>query len=336
MGVTRRSGRGVNAGGAVMAFFKEIRVGSRVAIISANQSDGPFSTRLYVNNGETATLIYRKAKTLAGAEKQAREMVRQSNPRRANPGAELLVMGVNPHRKKKNPLRMVNSHFSTEEKMALGRLGIPWSKIQTPADCRKARKALATMEKARKQFGAGAGRGRYGNPHPSAATAQEIYSGFHDVDPEFVDTTDEPHIPAGNYAEMGRLVNIGFKPTAAANEPYRQVYISRGESVRVLSAPGRRQIYFAAGNQEVSEKALAELGCGSGDLCEMGEALQIVYIAKKYHPEVPENARGKIVEWEHDFGEEDGIRPTLFYSRSKRRLLLRGGNYKIENVGIVN
>lgn len=245
-------------------------------------------------------------------------------------------MGVNPHRRKQNPLRMVNSHFSTEEKMALGRLGIPWSKIQSPADCRRARAALRQMEKARKTFGAGAGRGRYGNPHASAESAQEIYSGFHAADPEYVDTTDEPHIPRGNYAEMGRLVHINFKPTNAAREPYRQVYVSKREDVRVLSSPDRKQIYFAAGNQEVSEKDLAKLGCGAGNICEMGEAMQIVYVAKKFHSEVPENARGEVVEWEHDFGEEDGIRPTLFYDRAKRRLLLRGGNYKIENVGIVN
>lgn len=263
-----------------------------------------------------------------------------SNPtparRRKNPGAELMVMGLNPNRKKRNPLRMVNSHFTMEEKMALGRLGIPWSAIKTTADTRKARTALRTMQKARKQFGAGAGRGRFGNPHASAESAQEIYSGFHATDPEFVNTTSEPHIPAGNYAELGRLVNINFKVTGAAREPYRQVFVPRNEAVRVLSAPGRNQLYFAAGDQAVSEKDLELLGCGAGNLCELGEAMQIVYIAKKYHDEVPENARGEIVEWVHDFGEENGKRPTLFYDREKRRLLLRGGDYKIENVGIVN
>ena len=54
---------------------KSIWNGSKVAIISANTSKGPFSTRLYVNYGDTATLNYRKAKTLKGAEKQARKMV---------------------------------------------------------------------------------------------------------------------------------------------------------------------------------------------------------------------------------------------------------------------
>lgn len=58
----------------------EIKRGSRIAVISANDEQGPFSTRLYVNcqNGLTdasATLICKKAKTLKGAHKQAAEML---------------------------------------------------------------------------------------------------------------------------------------------------------------------------------------------------------------------------------------------------------------------
>lgn len=254
--------------------------------------------------------------------------------RQKNPGAELLVMGINPHKKKENPLRMVNSNFTLPEKMALGRLGIRWTEINTPAKVRDARKALRAMEKARAQFGGG----RATRKNPEAGTARDaqvVYSGFHATEAEYVDTTNEAHIPPGDYAELGRLVNIGFKPTSAADVKYRQVLVSERENVRVLSSPNRKQLYFA-GDQDVSEVELRKLGCGNAEECELGEAMQIVYIAKKYHPEVPENARGEIVEWQHDFGEEDGIRPRLFFNRKTRRLFLRGGNYKIENAGIVN
>lgn len=44
-------------------------------IISANTPEGPFSSRLYVNGGETATLVSAKAKTLAGARRQAWRML---------------------------------------------------------------------------------------------------------------------------------------------------------------------------------------------------------------------------------------------------------------------
>lgn len=56
-------------------FSKTIQKGSRQVVISANTPQGPFSSRLYVNNGETATLTCAKAKTLKGAEKQAERML---------------------------------------------------------------------------------------------------------------------------------------------------------------------------------------------------------------------------------------------------------------------
>lgn len=56
-------------------FQKSIKQGSREVVISANTGAGPFSSRLYVNHGETATLETAKAKTLKGAEKQAERML---------------------------------------------------------------------------------------------------------------------------------------------------------------------------------------------------------------------------------------------------------------------
>jgi hypothetical protein len=56
-------------------FQTSIKKGSREVIISANTDAGPFSSRLYVNNGETATLVAAKAKTLKGARKQAEKML---------------------------------------------------------------------------------------------------------------------------------------------------------------------------------------------------------------------------------------------------------------------
>jgi len=49
----------------------EVWNGSRLAIITANDEEGPYSTRIYVNHGQTATTQSAKAKTLKGAKKQA-------------------------------------------------------------------------------------------------------------------------------------------------------------------------------------------------------------------------------------------------------------------------
>lgn len=56
-------------------FQQTLTKGSRVVHITANTADGPFDSRLYVNHGEDATLNVKKAKTLAGAIKQAEKML---------------------------------------------------------------------------------------------------------------------------------------------------------------------------------------------------------------------------------------------------------------------
>lgn len=56
-------------------FQTTIKQGSRQVVIRANDAQGPFTSRLYVNNGETATLLTKKAATLKGAQKQAAKML---------------------------------------------------------------------------------------------------------------------------------------------------------------------------------------------------------------------------------------------------------------------
>lgn len=57
-------------------FQKNISKGTKVAIISANETSGPFSVRLYLNNGETASSFKaKKATTLKGAMKAAETLL---------------------------------------------------------------------------------------------------------------------------------------------------------------------------------------------------------------------------------------------------------------------
>lgn len=53
--------------------FKTTTSGSRQVVTTANTSEGPWSSRLYVNNGETATLTNASHKTEAGAQKWAKK-----------------------------------------------------------------------------------------------------------------------------------------------------------------------------------------------------------------------------------------------------------------------
>ena len=51
----------------------EIRNGNN--LVKIVEQGGSYTSRLYVNNGDTATLNVRRAKTLKGAEKQAQDML---------------------------------------------------------------------------------------------------------------------------------------------------------------------------------------------------------------------------------------------------------------------
>lgn len=64
-----------NANSTSGFFQKNITSGTRVVRVTANDASGPFNARLFVNGGEDATWTVRKAKTLAGAEKQAAKML---------------------------------------------------------------------------------------------------------------------------------------------------------------------------------------------------------------------------------------------------------------------
>jgi len=227
---------------------------------------------------------------------------------------------------------MFNTNFTEDEKLALGRLGIKWSAIQTAADVRRARKALKTMEKARAQFG---------NPSMPMSEqrerAAEIYSGFHATEHENKIVMDEPHIPAGAYPELGLLYQVYFKPTnPKAEDSYEKVYVCEKENTHVIGTLDREQIYFAAGDQKLDDQMLRTLGWDGEDRFHIGEARKIVYLAYKYHDAVPKEGRGKLVEWIHEFGEKTGVRPQLWYDHGNARLYLKHGEYEIQNEGIVN
>jgi hypothetical protein len=68
----------------------------------------------------------------------------------------------------------------------------------------------------------------------------------------------------------------------------------------------------------------------------LGQGRAITYIKEKWHPQAPDSIRGKKVVWEHPFGDEGGRKPEVFYSRRMQRLLIRGGDYTVEGVGIKN
>jgi len=188
-------------------------------------------------------------------------------------------------------------------------------------------------------------RERYRNPIATseAGTAREIREGFTHAESRGYRVADEPHIPAGDYAELGTsgYVTDGAERAEAylavkpAKGGYRLQLTLEQRGITFVSDTSRRQIWIA-GRYEMSEREVAQFTDDRRPSVNLGECVGIGYIAVKYHPEIENHAAGKRILWEHQFGEETGVCPYLIYDRTHARLLLEGGAYRVEDAGIVN
>jgi hypothetical protein len=160
--------------------------------------------------------------------------------------------------------------------------------------------------------------------NPSAAALRENFTGR---GVGKVQNFEEPHMPAGDYAMLGRLLALYVKPHGGG-----QVQVIRPTKTTVVVDESGRQIYFVGGDQDITEglSVFQPVERGSGRY-EIGEARRIDYKQRKEHVPQPE-----VDEWRHDFGEENGVRPKVLFDGRSKRLLLEGGDYVIRTEGIVN
>jgi hypothetical protein len=272
---------------------------------------------------------------------------RGENPHCLRNPAELLLMGANPttlERKKSTRDRATRIRgarlknpspydaLSVNEKLAFGRLGLGKRQLRTEAAIAKARRKVADVERFRNALP---------NPLPAldapqAEHAQDLYEAFHETPSEKYIVAEEPHIPAGDYTDLGKLIALRVKPTPEGEAGHVQEITFPEKNIRVISNSSGRQIYFAGDGQEQADSDLRIFTDSEGGLIELGVCRSIVYQAAKWHQAVPASVRGEKVEWEHQFGEDGGYPPRLFYDRRKKRLLLEGGSYHVEGAGIVN
>ena len=160
----------------------------------------------------------------------------------------------------------------------------------------------------------------------SAATIREDFTG---APSEYVTSANEPHMPAGDYAQLGELLALYVKPMKGGQ--VMQIDFKRPRP-KVVTDESARQIWFFEGDQDVTD-SLHSFGAhdrGAG-LYELGEARRIDYKQRKEHVPDPD-----VDEWRHEFGEETGVRPTVVFDRNRKRLMLEGGEYEIRREGIVN
>ena len=162
--------------------------------------------------------------------------------------------------------------------------------------------------------------------NPSAAALREEFVG---TPAEWETVSDEPHVPTGDYAQLGELLALYVKP--GRGQQVQHISFS-GKKPLVVSDESARQIYFVGGDQDVSN-SLSVFGAednGNGHYA-LGEVRRIDYKQRKEHVPHP-----NVDVWRHDFGQESGIRPVLWFDANAKRLLLKGGEYEIRREGIVN
>ena len=281
--------------------------------------------------------------------------------RKKNP-AELVLMSGNPSRRHKNPAELVMlsanpidrgkqkaardratrirgarlsnpyDKLSVDERLAFGRLGLGKAQLQSAADIRRARAQVKANERLRNRLPNGSG-GLPSLDAPQAEHARDLREAFTEHESDRYTATQEPHIPAGDYALLGKLIELRIKPERGGQ---LQLVTFPGKHIRVIANASGRQIYFVGDGQEISDAEVPIFTNSDGNFVELGPCHSIVYEAAKWHEAVPADHRGKKREWDHTFGEDGGYPPRCFYDRAKERLLLEGGSYHVEGAGIVN
>jgi hypothetical protein len=156
--------------------------------------------------------------------------------------------------------------------------------------------------------------------------AAELYQEFHGREPREILEMQEALAQGTDYAALGALVQLVFKDGSG-----KRLEISfEGDRVKVAANPEGTQIYFFGGNQNVGGSLEEASADASKDFVELGECLEIVYTAQKGFDGF------QTIDYVHKFGEDGGAKPTLVYAKQMKKLLLIGGDYRVEAPGIVN
>lgn len=158
---------------------------------------------------------------------------------------------------------------------------------------------------------------RNGGDYDAAA---ELSEHFHGRRVEQVFELQESHVRAGSYSMLGRMGALWLMPLEEDSDPNdwpkATIEWKTSEDVRLASDISGTQYYFMGGDQDFDDHV-------TGDWTDLGTVYGIEYRTEKSF-----NAF-ETTPYAHQFGEESGIRPSLWYCRNHQRLLLVGGDYRI-------
>jgi len=163
------------------------------------------------------------------------------------------------------------------------------------------------------------------NQDDSMEAAARQFESFHGKPPNRIIEYEinDTHYP-DNLAEMGKLLELRID----LNRLNRNFPLRGFKACQATCTPDGRNIYFIGGDQSLDLSAL-DIGSDK-DAVELGPCTRIEYhTVKGFHNFEP-------TDYNHRFGEEDGVLPVLCYDRLNRSLFLVGGNYSVRAEGIVN
>jgi hypothetical protein len=192
------------------------------------------------------------------------------------------------------------------------------------------------------------------------AEAQRLYETFHGRTAANVTDYDEPDDAREDLAALGWLTETVFyprtrnhgdaidarevakvrRPSEKVTRPWDQVARELGICLAVLSFEDDKvavasnaegtQLYLIGGRQDLSGVLDKFDADESKDFIELGDALAISYLASKAQSDY------KPMEWEHILGEESGYSPFGYWNRLQSRIYLVGGDYRVDEPGIIN
>jgi hypothetical protein len=214
------------------------------------------------------------------------------------------------------------SQYGAAQAVRAGQSGIMPKRVatelieQTPA--RKRRQFAAELA-ARRAARGNPKRGR--NQEPSA---EQLTEAFHGRPAETVTVLTETVAERQEFADLGRLVELVVEVAGQLwTLPFRS-------NVRVCAAPHGRDLYFAGGDQELDLEALGLAELLPRDRLPIGPVVSITYHSSKaFHNFEP-------MDYVHEFGEQSGVEPVLFYDTLNGSLYLEGGTYEVRPEGIVD
>lgn len=175
------------------------------------------------------------------------------------------------------------------------------------------------------------GRGRRRNPEEGAvAMAENWYGRPVETVSEYVDSV---HVHR-HAADLGRLVELEVFPVGdMSGERVVPLAFRPTENVRLAGNEDGTQLFFV-GEAWLDDPTLGKFGIGPAErnkeLVSLGKVHSISYHAAKHTHQF------RPADYIHEMGERAGNLPDLIWSRPNRELILSGGSYTIEDVGIVN